>query len=92
MTVKLTRRGVFTPEACALAHITVKSGCSQAKVGGLIQSIGKLLSITIKNPMSHWTVSRAILKGGIAAKMQLGYEMMHTPSAYHIGRFHLSAQ
>ncbi|KAF8221424.1 hypothetical protein L208DRAFT_1371956 [Tricholoma matsutake] len=78
--IKLTKHGVFTPEARALARIIVRSGCSQAKVGGVIQSIGKLLGITIKTPMSHQTVGRAILEGGVAAKIQLGYEMSRTKS------------
>ncbi|KAF8238173.1 hypothetical protein L208DRAFT_1355507 [Tricholoma matsutake] len=78
--IKLTKHGVFTPEARALAWIIVHSGCSQAKVGGVIQSIGKLLGITIKTPMSRRTVGRAILEGGVAAKIQLGYEMSRTKS------------
>jgi hypothetical protein len=80
--IKLTKHGVFTPEARALARIIVRSGCSQAKVGGVIQSIGKLLGITIKTPMSRRTVGRAILEGGVAAKIQLGYEMSRTKSKY----------
>ncbi|KAF8148860.1 hypothetical protein B0H34DRAFT_802746 [Crassisporium funariophilum] len=78
--VKLTRRGAYTPEARALTQIIVKAGCSQGQVGGVIQRIGKVLGIMIKNPMSRRTVSRAILEGGIAAKMQLGYEMSRTKS------------
>jgi hypothetical protein len=78
--IKLTKHGVFTPEARALARIMVRSGCSQAKVGGVIQSMGKLLGITIKTPMSRQTVGRAILEGGVAAKIQLGYEMSRTKS------------
>lgn len=78
--IKLTRHGVFTPEARALARIVVQSGCSQAKVGRVIQSIGKLLGITIKTPMSRRTVGRTILEGGVAAKIQLGYEMSRTQS------------
>lgn len=80
--VKLTRRGAYTPEARALARIVVKAGCSQAQVGGLIKNVGKLLGITVRNPMSRRTVSRAILEGGIAAKIQLGYEMSRTESQF----------
>jgi hypothetical protein len=78
--IKLTKHSMFTPEAWVLAWIIVWSGCSQAKVGVVIQSIEKLLDITIKTPMSHQTVGRAILEGGVAAKIQLGYEMSRTKS------------
>ncbi|THU87915.1 hypothetical protein K435DRAFT_559677, partial [Dendrothele bispora CBS 962.96] len=32
----------------------------------------------IKSTMSRRTVSRAVLEGGVAAKMQIGYEMLQT--------------
>ncbi|RDB27700.1 hypothetical protein Hypma_003276 [Hypsizygus marmoreus] len=77
---RLTRKGVYTPEARALARILVKSGCAEAHVGMCIQRAGKLFGITIKKNMDRRTVHRAIIEGGIAAKIQLGYEMSQAKS------------
>ncbi|SJL16076.1 uncharacterized protein ARMOST_19592 [Armillaria ostoyae] len=77
---KLCAKGTYGPEARALARILVRSGCSQAKVGAMIREAGKIFGIQYVAEMSRRTVSRAILEGLVAAKMQLGYEMSATRS------------
>lgn len=81
-TAKLTKLGVYTPEARALARFVAKSGCAREKVGPLIRDIANFFGITVKNAMSRRSVGRAILEGGIAAEVQLGYELTNTESAY----------
>ncbi|KAJ7294015.1 hypothetical protein C8J57DRAFT_1013552, partial [Mycena rebaudengoi] len=74
---KLTSRGMYTIHARHMARIMVEAGCAQAKVGLLMTQIGTIFGIKIAGDraMSWWTVGRAILEGGIAARMQLTYEL-----------------
>lgn len=73
--LQLTRRGTYTPAARALMQAVVSGGCPRNKVGPLIQKVSAFLGIKVKHAVDRRTVGRAILEGGIAAKMQLGYEM-----------------
>lgn len=77
---RLMHQGTYTPESRALARIMVKGGCSQAKVGPLIQKVAAVLGVKIDRTMSRRTVQRAILEGGVAAKMQLAFEIILTQS------------
>lgn len=78
--MKLTRAGFYTPEARVLMRVIAQSGCAREKVGKIMIQVAKFFGITIKNAVSRRTVSRAILEGGIAAKVQLGYEIAHANS------------
>ncbi len=48
----------------------IAAGCSKEYVGSIIQMICKKAGVTVQGKMSRCTVSRAILKGGIAAQIQ----------------------
>jgi hypothetical protein len=76
MIYKLTHKGVYTPKARALARMLVNAGCSQAYVGKVIQNVCKTAGIVVHGKMMSWqTVSRSIIEGGIAAKIQIGHEI-----------------
>ncbi|KAF9552336.1 hypothetical protein CPC08DRAFT_698685 [Agrocybe pediades] len=74
----LTHRGAYTQQARALARFMVSTGTAEAKVGHALQEIGNSLGIKIKQKMSKRTVKRAILEAGVAADVQLAYEMVQT--------------
>ncbi|KAH9915346.1 hypothetical protein B0H21DRAFT_703393, partial [Amylocystis lapponica] len=80
LTLSLRHRGTFTPQARALARALVKSGCSQHTVATVIARVAHAMGASVKHNMSRRTVQRAILEGGVAAKVQLGHEMSHTAS------------
>jgi hypothetical protein len=78
---QLYRKGAYTAEFRALARRLVLAGCAQKSVGPIIQAMLKALHIPLGNRcMSARTVQRAILEGGVAAKVQLGHEIMQTKS------------
>jgi chromosome segregation ATPase len=72
---KLLQKGVYTSQAHEIARLLAKSGCAEQKIGGVITSVGKFLGVDMKGNMSQHTVQRAVLEGGIAADVQLGFEM-----------------
>jgi len=49
-------------------------------VGSMIVTVAKHLGINVKHSMSRRTVGRAILEGGVAAQVQIGYELAHAQS------------
>ena len=67
-TFKLVHKGVYGPQARALAHTLVAAKCSQEYVGGVILAVCKSAGVAVKGKMSRCTVSRAILEGGVAAQ------------------------
>ncbi|KAL1704011.1 hypothetical protein EV121DRAFT_184481, partial [Schizophyllum commune] len=65
------------------ARKLVLAGCAEHSVGGVIRELGRLVGVRRLNripSMSARTVARIIAEGGIAAKMQLGYEMVMNTS------------
>jgi hypothetical protein len=74
-THSLLHKGTYSAESRHLARLLTKAGCSREYVGSVIQAVCQSAGITVKGKMSRRTVSRAILEGGIAAKIQLGYEV-----------------
>ena len=58
----------------------VSTGTAEAKVGETLQEIGKSLGVDIPEKMSKRTIQRSILEVGVAADIQLGYEMAKTDS------------
>ena len=65
-TYKAMCKGIYTSEMCSLALFLVEAGCSQDYVGEVIEC-GR-------------TVTQCIIEGGIAAQIQLGFEMAVAPS------------
>ncbi|KAF7335877.1 hypothetical protein MSAN_02324700 [Mycena sanguinolenta] len=53
----------------------VDAGCARGKVGTLMERVGEIFGVHINRAMSRRTVGRAILEGGVAAKMQITYEL-----------------
>ncbi|KAJ7829469.1 hypothetical protein B0H13DRAFT_1655732, partial [Mycena leptocephala] len=81
---RITDKGTYTVQARKLARIMVDSGCARGKVGPLMQRIGGVFGIYIGREMSRRTVSRAVEEGGVAAKMQIIYELsMNTGALPH---------
>ena len=79
-TLRLTQKGVYTIQARALARLMVSTGTAEAKVGETLQEIGKSLGVDIQEKMSKRTVQRSIFEIGVAADIQLGYEMAKSDS------------
>ncbi|KAG2037870.1 hypothetical protein BDR03DRAFT_933868 [Suillus americanus] len=79
--VQTCKKGAYTAKFHALARRLILAGCAQKSVGPIIQAMLKAFHIPLGSCcMSAWTVQRAILEGGIAAKVQLGHEIMQTKS------------
>ncbi|KAJ7604097.1 hypothetical protein DFH06DRAFT_1349727 [Mycena polygramma] len=72
---KVTRSGIYTSQTRRLARTMVQSGCARGKVGPLMSEIASVFGVKISRKMSRRTVSRAILEGGVAASMQMTYEI-----------------
>ncbi|KDQ57065.1 hypothetical protein JAAARDRAFT_131143 [Jaapia argillacea MUCL 33604] len=72
---KLRDKGAYASETRALVRALVNSGCSQRKVGKVLKLVGKAMGMSIDREISRRTVGRIILEGGIAAEMQIGYEV-----------------
>jgi hypothetical protein len=74
-TYDLLKKGVYTPEARALARLLVQAGCSQDYVGEVIQKICHQVGVEVTGKMSRRSVSQSILEGGVAAELQLVHEI-----------------
>jgi hypothetical protein len=72
---RVTQKGIYTIQARKLARIMVDAGCARGKVGSLMERVGDIFGVHINRSMSRRTVSRAIGEGGVAAKMQITYEL-----------------
>ncbi|KAI0051072.1 hypothetical protein FA95DRAFT_1486152 [Auriscalpium vulgare] len=78
--MKLTRGGAYTSQARALARTLVKNGCAMGSVASVVAKVAKTFGVSVDRSMSRRSVSRAVLEGGIAAKIQLGYEISQAQS------------
>jgi len=72
---RLMKKGKYTGEARSLARLMVAAGAAEAKVGTAIISIGNVLGVTVDRQMNKRSVQRFILEQGIAADVQLVYEI-----------------
>jgi hypothetical protein len=73
---KLMHKGVYTRQARQLARYLSSVGTAEAKVGEAIVSVGKMIGVEVDRVMDKRTVKRAMLESGVAAEIQLGYEMV----------------
>lgn len=78
----LRHKGVYTSEARSIARQLVASGTAEKHVGTAIQEIGKLMGVEVKEKMSRRTAGRTVLEQGVAADIQLGYDMVMTDSTF----------
>ena len=74
-THQLVKKGVYDPQARALARLLVKAGCAQDWVGKVIQAVLEMAGVECPDKMSRQTVKRAVLEGGMLADMQIGHRL-----------------
>ena len=74
-TFKLVHKGIYGPQARALARTLVAAKCSQEYVGSVISAVCKSAGVAVQGKMSRRTVGRAIVEGGVASQVQVGYEL-----------------
>lgn len=79
---KLTHQGVYTKQARRLARYLSSVGTAEAKVGEAISAVGKVIGVEVDRIMDKRTVKRAVLESGVAAEIQLGYEMAKSDSEF----------
>ncbi|KAJ7430216.1 hypothetical protein B0H11DRAFT_1676382, partial [Mycena galericulata] len=72
---RVTEKGIYTVRARKLARIMADCGCAREKIGSLMERVGEIFGVYVNRAMSRRTVGRAILEGGIAAKMQATFEL-----------------
>ncbi|KAG1774400.1 hypothetical protein EV702DRAFT_923276, partial [Suillus placidus] len=75
---KLLHKGIYSAETRSLARFLVHAGCSQESVGRVINKIARLAGATSNRVMSRHSVSRALIEGGVASRIQLGFEIKNT--------------
>ncbi|KAJ7125578.1 hypothetical protein C8R43DRAFT_1090413 [Mycena crocata] len=71
----LVKNGKYTADARSMARALHKAGCAQGKIGGVIQYVAQKAGLLVKKKMSRRTVQRLLIEGGVAARIQLAYEM-----------------
>jgi chromosome segregation ATPase len=76
----LLHKGVYTEKTRALIKLLVQAGCSREYVGEVIHEVFRTAGISVHGNISRSTVSRVILEGYVAAKIQLGFEMDNADS------------
>jgi hypothetical protein len=80
-TYHLKEKGVVTDNSRAMARELVNHlGVPVANVNDVIHAVAKPLGVTIDGNISKRTVSRTIIKGGVAAKLQLVQEFYNADS------------
>ncbi|KAF7982655.1 hypothetical protein HWV62_27105 [Athelia sp. TMB] len=87
---RIESKGVYTAEARALMRELAKAGCAPSKTGKVIEMVAQLGGANYTSKLSRRTVRRAIIEGGVAAKMQLGYEIKMAKGMLISGWLHLS--
>ncbi|KAF9051803.1 hypothetical protein BJ165DRAFT_1524707 [Panaeolus papilionaceus] len=72
----LFKKGTYTRQARALARYMVSKGMAEKHVGLAIQEIGRVLGIKVGRRMDQRTVQRCTTEVGVAADIQLAYEVI----------------
>ncbi|KAJ7154373.1 hypothetical protein C8R43DRAFT_1126450 [Mycena crocata] len=72
---RLVKNGMYTGDARAMARFLHRAGCTQGKVGAVIKYVAEKSGLVVKETMSRCSVQRAIMEGGVAARIQLAHEM-----------------
>ncbi|TEB23235.1 hypothetical protein FA13DRAFT_1798206 [Coprinellus micaceus] len=71
----LLEKGIYKEAVCDTVRYLFRVGVSGNYVNGIIHVLGKLFGMDVVGNVSCSSVARFILKGGIAAKIQVGYEI-----------------
>ena len=87
VTFKMMKKQRYTPLVRALACALVSAGAAEAKIGAALQEIGKALGVDINKRISSRSIGRFMLERGVAADIQLVYEILQSQSEYHKIRF-----
>lgn len=77
-TFSLLDKGVYTQETRNLVRLLVQCGCQKDYINQVIHGVLKCAGITATGHISRRSVSRILVEGYIAAKIQLGYEMQES--------------
>lgn len=72
---RVFKKGSYSPEARALARYLVRCGCSQGTIGKVIHKVSELAGSQSNKVMSRRTIGRVLIEGGVASRIQLGYEI-----------------
>jgi hypothetical protein len=87
LTYRMLHKGTYLVGIRKLIRALVKSGCSQEHVGPMIRMVGETIGVRVRGKLSRRTVSRCIREGGVAARIQLGYELAQAKSTSQSVKF-----
>lgn len=76
----MMHKGRYTPAARSLAWLMVSTGTAEAKVGSALVEIGNALGVTVNKCMNKCSVQHFILEMGVAADIQVVYEILKSAS------------
>lgn len=65
-----------------MARYLASVGTAEKKIGETIKMIRDMIGVEVDQVMDSRTVERAIFKSGVAAELQLGYEMAKSNSKH----------
>ncbi|KDR76527.1 hypothetical protein GALMADRAFT_67262 [Galerina marginata CBS 339.88] len=77
-TFRMMEKGCYTAAARSLARLLVSTGTAEAKVGGALVEIGDALGVKVNRRVNRRSVQRFILEKGVAADIQLVYEIINS--------------
>jgi len=78
---KVMQKRAYSTATRKLLRLLVANGCARAKAGQVLTLLAAQFGVSVK-VASRRTVSRAVLEGYIASKMQIGYEINQTPGMW----------
>ena len=78
----LKEKGVVSDPSRAMVRNLVQLGVPVANVEGAINAVSEQLGVSVQDSLSARTVSRIVLEGGVAAKLQLVHEIQQTDSGF----------
>ena len=81
-TFKMMKKRCYTPQVRSLARVMVAAGAAEAKVGAALVEIGRTLGVDMEKQMSRRAVGRCVLELGVAADLQLVYEILKSGSEF----------
>ena len=83
-TFRIMHKGRYTPAARSLACLMVSNGTTETKVGNALIDIGNALGISVDKRMNKCSVQRCMLEQGVAADIQLVYEILKSGSKSYL--------
>jgi len=74
------KKGRYTRAARTMSRLPGSSGTAEAKVGKTLKVLGEILGVKIDHEVSRRAVQRFSLEIGVAADIQLVYEIINAGS------------